>query len=265
MKRLFVVAAFCSVACAAGFANSGSFSTLTPSLRGINAAAPRYTTDDERLVSEIAGSILNIAAFADHFETGDSFQVRNTGRASGLRRFSLARRAEVFTVEVAGHVWVPAAYVRLARSFMADGAGLTISEDAIEDRVDAAAILDAGSDALGLQNARLSRLLADHPRSPALHERAGLLLAAAAKRNALADRREMLCRMTAHLAVARALRQGSPSADGQVAERLLSELAARQPAGVVLASNAWVDGPVTFGDHPQLQILPAVSAADLRR
>src|ERR1041385_2285395 len=113
MNRLFVVAAFFSVACAAGLANVGSFSTFRPSLRGISAAAPRYTTEDERLVSEIAGSILNIAAFADHFETGESFQVRKTGRTWGVLRFSLARRAEGFTVEVAGHVWVPGAYARL--------------------------------------------------------------------------------------------------------------------------------------------------------
>ena len=113
----------------------------------------------------------------------------------------------MFTVEVAPHVWVPASYARLARSFMADGGGMTISEDTGSDREDVAPLLDAAGDAIVRENARLSRLLQEHPRSAALHERAALLLASAARRASAsgADVRPLLCRMTAHLAVARAL------------------------------------------------------------
>jgi hypothetical protein len=259
MKRLLLAAIFSTVACAAGFAKSGSFSALTPPLRVIDASAPRYTTEEERIVSEIAGSILNIAAFADHFEPDVPFQVRNVGPS----RFSVARRAEVFTVEVPVHIWTPASYERLARSFMADGAGVSISEDLAVDQADAAALLEGGAGAIGAQNVRLSRLLADHPRSAALHERAALLLAAATRRNT-GVRRQLLSRMTAHLAVARALHQGQLSADGQLAERLLSSMAAQEVYASAPAAASSNDGPATFGDRPQLRILPAVAIESLR-
>lgn len=262
MHKFLIAAAFSTVAGAAGYAGSGSFSNLPPSLTGINASAPRYTTQDERLVSEIAGSILNIAAFADHFETGDAFQVRNVGATPGSAKFSLARRAEVFTVEVRGRVWTPGSYVPLARSFMADGAGLSISEDATQDRTDISAVLDAGAGAIQAQNERLSRLLGDHPRSAALHERAALLLAAAARLDPAGERPSLLNRMTAHLAVARALHAGVLSHDGQIAEQLLLAMAANEPASASSAAPAslpdprWTDGPATFGDRPRLSILP---------
>jgi hypothetical protein len=197
---------------------------MPPSLAGIDAAAPRYTTEDERLVSEIAGSILNIAATADHFEAGDPFQVRSVGSAEGRRRFSLSRRAEVFTVDVPGHVWAPASYVRLARSFMADAADQTLSEDPAQDQVALTAVLDPTARAA--QHVRVARLLAEHPRSAAIHRRTALLLGADAARQAGPERRELLCRMTAHLAVARALHPGVADAEARSAERQLTELAA---------------------------------------
>ena len=266
MKRLLLVAVFSTVACAAGLAKSGTFSAMPPSLAGINTAAPAYTREDERLVSEIAGSILNIAAFADHFEPGDSFQVRNAPASRGVNRFSLTRRAEVFTIELNDHVWRPAGYVRLARSFMADGAESTLTEDPALDPAPVNSVLDAG--AIAAQNLRLSRLLAEHPRSPALHQRAALLLGVAARQQTGAERRRLLCRMTAHLAVARALHQGRLDGEGLLAERQLAALAAREmpiAASASVAGGAGPEGPATFGDIPRLQILPFASASATQR
>ncbi len=178
MHRFLVAAALSTVAGAAGFAGSGSFSDLPPSLSGINASAPRYTTEDERLVSEIAGSILNIAAFADHFETGDAFQVRNVGATPRSAKFSLARRAEVFTVEVPAHVWMPA---ELRRAGAQLHGGRRRPEHQRGRRPRTARTVDGARRRRRrdgqAQNVRLSRLLAEHPRSAALHERAALLLA----------------------------------------------------------------------------------------
>jgi hypothetical protein len=227
MKPFFLFGALSTVACAAGLVTSGTLSTMTPSLTGINAAAPRYTTEQERLVSEIAGSILNIAADADHFEPGDAFQVRTVGVTAGASKFSLARRAEVFTVELPSHVWVPAGYVRLARSFMADGGGMSISSDPAEDRAILPAVLDP--DAVARQSARVASLLARHPRSAAIHERTALLLGAAARQAAGVERAALMCRMTAHLAVARALDPDGPASDGRRAEHDLASLAALVP------------------------------------
>jgi hypothetical protein len=264
MKRLILAAVFSTIAVAAAVASSGTFSTFSPSLTGLSASAPRYTTGDEQIVSEIAGSILNIAAFADHFEPGDPFHVRNIGaHTAGKVRFSLARRAEVFTVELSGHAWRPASYERLARSFMADGADMVLGTDAYRDRADASVLLGAGEDVLRGQNVRLSRLLAEHPRSAALHERAAVLLAVSAGRRAASgeDIRLLLCRMTAHLAVARALHGDVLSGDGQLAERLLAELGDRASGAAsdgVPAPMPAGEGPVTFGDTPRLSILPSL-------
>jgi len=266
MKGPFLVAVFTTAACAAGFAKSGTFFEMSPSLSGISASAPRYTTENERLVSEIAGSILNIAAFADHFEPGDSFQVRSAAAAAGHAKFTLTRRAEVFTVEVPAHVWVPSSYARLARSFMADAADSALSVDPVQDHVALAGVLGGG---LLVQNTRLSRLLAEHPRSAALHQRAALLLGAAAKERSGSDRRVLLSRMTAHLAVARALRQGPLDAldplevEGQLAERQLAALASAEVrAGMTSAAVGEIpDGPVSFGGTPRVVIVPEPAAS----
>ena len=260
MKRFALAAAFAAIACSMAFAKSGTFSSLSASVTLLDRRAPLYTTEQERLVSAIAGSILNIAAFADRFEPGDSFQVRNVTPTARGAKYSLLRRAEVFTVEVTAHVWVPRAYGRLARSFMADGAGLSISEDPTPDHGGGA--LDAIEGvAITRENARLSRLLQAHPRSSALHERAALLLAVAAAERTTgdADIRPLLCRMTAHLAVARALHGDRLSADGQLAERLLGQLSDREltMAGTARPDARLVDGPVTFGERPALEIIPA--------
>lgn len=258
MKRIVLAAALAAVACSVAFAKTGTFSNLSASVASLNTPSPLYTTEQEHFVSAIAGSILNIAAFADRFDAGDPFRVRSVVPTGKPAKFTLARRAEVFTVEVPGHVWAPRSYGRLARSFMADGAGLSISEDPARDRADVSVLMDPTPDGLRQQNVRLSRLLQDHPRSPSIHERAALLLGAAATRQATAGRdvRPLLCRMTAHLAVARALHDGVLTADGEHAERMLSFLAGREAGAGHAVDVRWGDGPVTFGDRPLLSILP---------
>src|SRR3954452_7337940 len=163
MKRIALAAVFAAIACSVAFAKSGTFSSLSASVTSLNQSEPLYTTEQERLVSAIAGSILNIAAFADRFDSGDSFQVRSLSRPGKAATFSLQRRAEIFTVEVGPHIWVPRAYGRVARSFMADGAGLSISEDPERDGEDAGLPREAGGDAVQRENLRLSRLLQAHP------------------------------------------------------------------------------------------------------
>ena len=268
MKRIALAAVFAAIACSMAFAKSGTFSSLSASVTSLNESEPLYTTAQERLVSAIAGSILNIAAFADRFEPGDSFQVRNIARDDNSAKYSLRRRTEIFTVEVGAHVWTPKAYGRLARSFMADGAGLSISEDSTIDP-GGAALVDGSGVVIARENARLSRLLQAHPRAWALHERAAMLLALAAADRATAegDIRPLLCRMTAHLAVARALHGDRLSANGQLAERLLGQLSDREltVARAAQPEARLLDGPVTFGDRPTLEIVPGEPVQSARR
>jgi len=248
-------------ACTFGFAETGTFSYFSSATTAAAAPERIYTTEQERLVSEIAGSILNIAAFAGHFEPGDPFQVRNTKGPSGVPRFELRRRAEEYTVTAGDHVWVPSNYVRLARSLMADGAGLAVSEDSARDDFDlAGALAHPTAETIQVQNVRLSRLLHAHPRSAALHERAALLVGVVAAGDAAqsSDPRPFLCRMTAHLAVARALRQGTLESDGRAAEQALLTLAQRERGIARGGGYSTVhpgDGPATFGEHPQFWII----------
>lgn len=222
----------------AGFAKSGTFSEFSTAAAGGPVADNAATREQEWIVSEIAESMLDIAAYAGHFDAGDPFQVRNAGReASGAQRFRLTRGAEEYTVTT-DRPWTPEAYIRMAKGLMADGAGLSITEDAIGDRIENASV------------SSVSRLLQNHPRSGAVHERAALLIGLSVQKRAAAspifDVRPGMCRMTAHLAIARALHPGSGMKDGRSARQILAALAARQPDGM--------PPPVTV-DHPQFWVI----------
>jgi hypothetical protein len=111
---------------------------------------------------------------------------------------------------------------------MADGAGLSVTEDSSADHVEAAG------------PPTVSRLLQNHPRSAAVHERAALLIGLSVQKRATGasgfDPRPALCRMTAHLAIARALHPSAPTKDGRAAEQLLASLGANQPHADVPAT-----------------------------
>ena len=96
----------------------------------------------------------------------------------------------------------------------------------------------------------MSRLLQNHPRSAAVHERAALLVGLSVQKRAIAspgfDARPALCRMTAHLAIARALHPGALTRDGHAAAQLLVSVAAEQPEHAAL--------PVTV-DRPQFWVI----------
>jgi len=222
MKRGFYVLALGLAVCTAAFAESGRFSYF--SLAASNDATPASAVLEEQewIVSEIAGSMLNIAAFAGHFEAGDPFYVRSAGTdRSGAQRFKVARRVEEYTVTTRSP-WAPEAYWRMARSLMADGAEMSVTEDPLQIRP------DAGS-------AAVSRLLHEHPRSAALHERAAFLLGSFVQKREAAmpgfDPRATMCRMTAHLAVARALHPGGATQDGGLAGQMLTAMASMERVG----------------------------------
>jgi hypothetical protein len=201
MKNTSLVAVVGFAIWMVGFAETGTFSFFTPSPTHAAADDDVFTSENQWAVFEIAGSMWNMAADAGHFEAVDQFQVRNVSAT----RFSLTRRAEDYTVVLVGTAWDPDRYGKLAASILADGAGLSVSEDPFRDRGEPAEDLAAATpDVIALESARVTRLLHDHPRSAALHERAAFLLGITALR-ASGDPRPAMCRMTAHLAAARAL------------------------------------------------------------
>jgi len=237
MTRGSYALAFGLAIVSAAFAETGTFSYFPSPAAGAATPDTAVTRQQEWIVSEIAGSMLNIAAFAGHFEAADPFQVRNAGTdPTGVQRFKLARRVEEYTVTTA-QPWTPDAYVRMARNLMADGAEMSVTEDPVAVRADAGPVA-------------VSRLLHDHPRSATLHYRAAYLLSLYVQKREDAqagfDPRALLCRITAHLAIARALHPGEPTGDGRLAARILSAMATRQPSDAA---------PPVAADRPQFWVI----------
>lgn len=94
------------------------------------------------------------------------------------------------------------------------------------------ALIQAGSVELFAANATISKALAENIRNPRAHEAAAMILGAFALQEAavtFTDHRWAMNRMTAHLAVAGALRANAAmSEDGQLARAILAALANRQ-------------------------------------
>jgi hypothetical protein len=125
--------------------------------------------------------------------------------------------------------WNPGNYAGLAGELLGEGVG---NASASDGGAALRALLDPQPSVLCAENDRISARLASNVRDPSAHEEAALLLGAFGLREAaygFNDKRFVLLRMTAHLAVARALRGGAlPGTAGTAAEAALLALAGRQ-------------------------------------
>jgi tetratricopeptide (TPR) repeat protein len=143
-----------------------------------------------------------------------------------------AIRADALSLEP--HIFSPVVYAPLAQEVRtaAGPASHPRSSDAGEDARLLNALLDLRPEVLVRESERVSRRLEAEPRDAAAHERAALILGAFALREGAGyytDARPALCRMTAHLALARALRDGtSPGLAGRFDDALLDTHVGRQ-------------------------------------
>jgi hypothetical protein len=147
-------------------------------------------------------------------------------------------------VTVTGHLWSVETWTPLATLLLEGVRGV---EAASDDSAFLSALANGAPDVLAMHESRLSTLLAEQPRTPALHEQAAFVLAAFAWResaDAFSDVRLSLARLSAHLAVASALRQGSGqrSPAGQLAAAMQSALLGRQ-----IESLRLIDDPSLTG------------------
>ena len=132
---------------------------------------------------------------------------------------------EVVTLAITQHVWAPDAYTPVVAASFAGRGGSPVEDPSV-----LATLTNPASEVLQRENLRISKLLQEHPESPAAHENAALLLAAFAFREAandFSDPRRVISRVTAHLAIARHLRS-TPSITGRVADAALLTLVGRQ-------------------------------------
>lgn len=196
-----------------------------------SAARPAYTSEQEWLISEIVLAILNVSALANgRSDDGAPPTVidLHVAQPPTLARFSVTRKNVQFSIDVTEHLWAPNAFVPMARELLSVEQASTPSATG-SDLL--AVLTEPTPETIQTENARLSRLLRDNLRSPALHEQAALLMGALALREnagTLSDPRRMMCRMTAHLAIARALNPDAPTMEGRMANAVLLVLANRQ-------------------------------------
>jgi tetratricopeptide (TPR) repeat protein len=197
-------------------------------------------SETEWLVLQVSLDLLEMAAFADGRRAFDATSaglrlaaVAAAGAGVAIDLAASWRRAPLgVRIVLADHVWSAADYEPLARSLQR---GLARQQPAASGAAGTgafAALLDLRSTVLERESQRVSRLLEGDLLDASGHEAAALVLAGLALRESagyFADSRLLLCRMTAHLAWARALRDGgSASVDGRLAQAALLSLVGRQ-------------------------------------
>jgi hypothetical protein len=184
--------------------------------------APRYqsawATEEEWLVDRITRDVRDMASYA---------ATRNPAPLD-----SKAVKPEALRIEE--HLFSPRSYEAFARETLAGGRATRARPAAASggDERLLSALLDPRPGVLAREDQALSRKLSDDPEDAAAHERAALLLGAFALRDCAGistDVRPALTRMTAHLALARALSdRGEPGLAGRYAEAALTTLVGRQ-------------------------------------
>jgi tetratricopeptide (TPR) repeat protein len=179
-----------------------------------------YKSEHEWAIAETAADILDVAA------------VIRGSRPAALE----ARPAKP---------WNPDLFVPFARSAV----GTVTAKDGSSLPAQYVALADPTALTLVRANEAVSAAMRQHPASPRAHEAAALLLATfgCEAANDLSDLRWTLNRITAHLALAEALRGSAPaSVDGQLASVAFYALANRTATGLRLL-DGMTDGA---GDRP---------------
>ncbi|MCM2255056.1 MAG: hypothetical protein NDJ94_05235 [Vicinamibacteria bacterium] len=203
-------------------------------------------SESEWLVAEVLSDVARLVEFAKRGTLGTgALEARPVDGVDQPPRFSVRWRSETLRLSPAelaidGHIWAPRTYSKVAAGWLAEARLRPRLAGEWPPLVPRMTDLRPGT--LAEENARLSGRLADAPLDPRGHEQAAFLLGVAAWREQAGryqDLRPALSAMTAHLALATALRgqAGSPSAEGLLAEAMIEVLAERLvPARAVLES-----------------------------
>lgn len=154
-------------------------------------------------------------------------------RLPHLARFEiLLPRREYLVVQIDDHLWDPVAYAPAAAKLLggAEERCLAQNDPAMID-----ALTHTAVDRIAAENDRVSARLQREMRCAGAHEEAAVLLGAFALReaeSAFADPRRLISRMTAHLALARAVDSRPPTTAGRLAGAILLTLVGRQQSAV---------------------------------
>ncbi len=240
----------------------------------------RFHTEEEWLVAQTVEAIGGIALFASGRGAPAPLVVSVT-RAPlsdplAPRRFTVALSPGAFDVStldlpIDDHIWSPKAYAAVARQLV--GPGEPAPKAAATTGLPSA-LLDLRVETLERENHRISQALEKSPLNPRLNEEAALLLGAFALRETswfFSDVRVPLCRLAAHLAVARLDGDDTATNVGRLAETALDVLALRQKVAVARldafvpaspAEKAW-SGALRTGATGDWRILSRPETASL--
>lgn len=197
-----------------------------------------YPNEETFTVATIAREIADIAGWAAGRRAAPvALRVAPPAPSAALREFQVQAKVRGVTAAAAirpvPHLWAPAAQAAWAKAVLAalrlrPAPGGPAATDVIER------LTDLRASTIEQENARVSARLTRAPLDAAAHEEAALVLAAFAFRERAAefsDTRPAMARMTAHLALARAL--GAETGPvGRLAEAALDTLAERQAAAL---------------------------------
>jgi tetratricopeptide (TPR) repeat protein len=251
-----------------------------------------YRNEEAWIVSDITRDVVEMAVYAKDRSLVEPGVITVAGQASpkspaGPPSFDVSvalnpKAAPVSAVVVLDeYLWSPRSYSGIAQ-FLLGRAGLkAATSDATERGALLAALTDLQARNLERENQRISGMLAANMRDPLAHEQAAFLLGAFGLREAagfFSDNRRTLSRMTAHLAMAQALRPVTPtSREGTYAEILLltlagcqrdalGRLAARKAtAPLSPAEAAWVNGLEMRNSHDYRVVTDPPKASLLER
>ena len=222
-RRTLLLALLLVVVAGAAAWRKGWLETAPPPLLvATPKPAPRFqsawATEQEWLVDRITRDIREMASYA-------ATRTLPPGDAQAVKPDA---------IRVEEHLFSPRTYEGFAADVLAR-AGVTGVRRAAESSEDArllSALLDPRAASLVREDLALSRKLADDPANAGAHERAALLLGAFALRDCAGistDVRPALTRITAHLALARALNGGQPPGlAGRYSEAVLVTLVGRE-------------------------------------
>lgn len=198
-------------------------------------------TEEQWMANDIGKNIAELLAFAATRKmpalAGMQFQSRRGGRPKDyvfeakLRGHPASAPTQL---TVANYFWSPENFTVLARQWGGEWSGGATSARSPVDQEMFLRLTKPTPDALVREDKRLSEALTKFPLDAELHEEAALLIGSFALRHAAAafyDVRRELSRMTAHLAVARAL-SGQSGPSGDLAEAILCTLVGRQSAAL---------------------------------
>jgi hypothetical protein len=210
----------------------------TPAGSARTIAEWRFQSESHWLVARIAEAMLAMGDHANGRAPAAAARVRSVSEgpaAAQLLRLRLDFEPGLplssLELEVRDHLFSPEAYAPLAARLLPAGA-LPAQPREWQAGPLLAALLNPTFQGLELANQLISKALGDDFLNPSLHEHAALLLATLAFRenaDEFADSRVTLCRLTAHLAFAAALRgPASLGRGGELARLALLTLVGRQ-------------------------------------